>query len=75
MFDCHVRVWYVKEIKQQQKFMDRLYRYIWSRKTKPPTRLMEEEGKTMEDVWVELRIKSLRWKIEKRILERIGHVI
>ena len=29
----------------------------------------------MVDVWTSLGIKSLPWKIEKRVLERIGHVI
>ena len=75
LFDCHVRVWYVKELKKLQKFMDQIYRYIWSRKTKPPTMQMEEEGKRMQDLWAELGVKSIRWKVEKRILERIGHVM
>ena len=75
LFDCHVRVWHVREIKELQQFMDRIYRYIWSRKTKPPLIQMEEEGKRMEDLWAELGIKSIRWKVEKRILERIGHIM
>ena len=36
---------------------------------------MQMEGKNMEDVRRELGVRSLRWKIEKRILERIGHVM
>ena len=75
LFDCQVRVWQVGEIKKLQKFIDRAYRYVWSRKTKPPLIQMEEERKRMEDVRKELGVQSLRWKIEKRVLERIGHVM
>ena len=36
LFDCLVRVWCVGELKRMQSFMDRIYRYVWSRKMKPP---------------------------------------
>ena len=36
---------------------------------------MEREGKNMADVRRELGVKTVRWKIEKRVLERIGHVM
>ena len=36
---------------------------------------MQEEGYNMQDVRNELGVKSVRWKIEKRVLERIGHVM
>ena len=29
----------------------------------------------MYDVRSELGVKSVRWKVEKRVLERIGHVL
>ena len=29
----------------------------------------------MQDVRNELKVKSIRWKVEKRVLERIGHVV
>ena len=29
----------------------------------------------MQDVRTRLGVKSIRWKIEKRVLERIGHVM
>ena len=75
LFDCQVRVWQVREMNRLQKFMDRVWRYIWSRKTKPPLIQMEEEKKNMWDVRRELGVSSVRWKIEKRVLERIGHVM
>ena len=36
---------------------------------------MQEEGVNMYDVRKMLGVKSLRVKIEKRVLERIGHVV
>ena len=75
LFDCQVRVWQVKEIKQLQVFADRCYRHVWSRKTGPPLIQMEKEGKNMADVRKELGVRTLRWKIEKKVLERIGHVM
>ena len=75
LFDCQVRVWRVREIRRMQSMVDRCYRYVWSRKTGPPLMQMQREKKNMEDVRRELGVKSLRWKVEKRVLERIGHVM
>ena len=75
LFDCQVRVWYVREVNRLQRFMDRIYRYIWSRKTKPPLIQMQEEMKNMFDVRRELGVSTVRWKLEKRVLERVGHVL
>ena len=36
---------------------------------------MQEEGVNMVDVRKQLGVRSLRWKVEKRIYERIGHVL
>ena len=36
---------------------------------------MQEEHKRMCDVRMELGVESVRWKIERRVLERIGHVM
>ena len=75
LFDCQVRVWYVSELNRMQRFMDTIFRYVWSRKTEPPLIQMQEEHKSMFDVRRELGVASVRWKVEKRILERIGHVM
>ena len=75
LFDCHTRTWQVGEILKMQRTMDKKYRYIWSNKTKPPLFQMQEEGKNMQDIRNELKIKTLRYKIEKRVLQRIGHVM
>ena len=50
-------------------------RYVRSKKSRPPLRQMQEEHKKMVDVRRELGVKSIRWKVEKRVLERIGHVM
>ena len=75
LFDCQARTWHISEIKKLQSLMERKYRYIWSRKNKPPLMQMQEEHKNMQDVRNELKVKSIRWKVEKRVLERIGHVV
>ena len=75
LFDCAVRTWRVGEIKKLQQCMDKKYRYIWSRRNGPPLIQMQQEHKNMFDVRRELGVKSVRYKIEKRVLERIGHVM
>ena len=62
-------------MKRLQVFMDRCYRHVWSRRTGLPLMQMEREGKNMADVRRELGMRSVRWKIEKKVLERIGHVM
>ena len=75
MYDCQARVWYKRDVKKLQKWMDRCYRYVWSNRNGEPLRQMQESGVNMQDVRVCLGVKSVRWKIEKRVLERIGHVV
>ena len=75
LFDCHVRTWQLRDIKKLQSSVDRMYRYIWSRKNKPPLVQMQETSTNMQDVRTELGIKSIRLKIEKRCLERLGHLM
>ena len=55
--------------------MDRCYRYVWSDRNGEPLRQMEARGVNMQDVRSAIGVKSVRWKIEKRVLERIGHVV
>ena len=75
LFDCQARVWRVGELKRLQKFVDKAYRYVWSSKKEPPLIQMQREGVNMADIRKELGVKSIRWKVEKRVLERIGHVM
>ena len=75
LFDSQARTWQVREVKKLQSSLDKIYRYIWSRKIKPPLIQMQEDSKNMQDVRNELGVKSVRVKIEKRCLERIGHIM
>ena len=75
LFDAQVRTWRAKELKRMQSFVDKAYQYIWSDKKKQPLRQMQEEGVNMVDVRKSLGVKSLRWKVERRVYERIGHVL
>ena len=74
LFDCQMRTWHLGEIKQIQSTMDRKYRWLWSKKIKPPLIQMQEEGYNMQDTRNELGVKRVKWKVEKRVMERIGHV-
>ena len=74
LFDCSVRTWRVGEIAKLQRCMDKKYRSIWARRTGPPLIQMQQQHKNMFDVRRELGVKSVRYKVEKRVLERIGHV-
>ena len=75
LYDYQARVWYKRDMKRLQQFMDKCYRYVWSDRNGEPLRQMEARGVNMQDVRNSLNVKSVRWKIEKRVLERIGHVV
>ena len=75
LYDSQARVWYGRDIKKLQKWIDRCYRYVWSDRNGEPLRQMERKGVNMQDIRSCLGVKSIRWKIEKRVLERIGHVL
>jgi hypothetical protein len=75
LYNCQGRVWYERNIKRMQSFMDRGYRHIWAYKKGLPLVKMQEKGVNMYDVRKELGIRSLKSKIEKRVLERMGHVL
>ena len=75
LFDCATRPWYNQEINNIQSWIDKRYRYPWSNKKGPPLKQMHYEGVNMQDNRNMYDIISLRWKIEKRTLERIGHIL
>ena len=75
LYDCQARVWYKRDVKKLQKWMDKCYRYVWSDRNGQPLRQMQERGVNMVDVRNMLGVKSIEWKIERRVLERIGHVM
>ena len=76
LFDCGIRPWRIGEITKLQRVVDEAYRYIWSRKNKGPIKQqMEKENINMFGVRKVLNVTSLRSKIEKRSLQRIGHIL
>ena len=75
LFDCATRMWYAKDFKKLQQFSDRCLRYIWSSKNEPPLREMQRKGVNMQDIRNEVKIKTVRWKVEKRVWERMGHIM
>ena len=75
LFDCQTRPWRDREIKQLQRIADQGYTYIWRHKNGGPTKMqMERRATNLYGVRRALGIKSIRQKIEKRSLERMGHV-
>ena len=75
LYNCHIRTWTLGEIARMQKKVDRCYRYVWSSKNQPPLKEMEKKRKNMWNVRKEMRVKTMRMKVEKRSLERMGHVL
>ena len=75
LYDCQARVWYKKDLKRLQSWVDRCYRYVWSKGRGQPLRQLQERGVNMFDVRRSLGVKSVGIKVEKRVLERIGHVM
>ena len=67
LFDCATRMWYAKDLKKLQQFSGRCLRYIWSSKNEPPLREMQRKGVNMQDIRNEVKIKTVRWKVEKRV--------
>ena len=68
-------MWYKRDVNKLQIWMDKCYRYVWSDRNGEPLRQMAKRHVNMTDVRQRLGIKSVVWKIERRVLERIGHVM
>ena len=75
LYDCQGRVWWARDIKRLQSWVDRCYRNIWKNRNIQPLREMQDRHSNREDVRTRLGVKSIRCRIEKRVLERIGHVL
>lgn len=75
LFNAAVRPFHQKEIKAMQTFVDKKYRYIWSEKNGEPLRQMQEQGINMADIRKTLKVSTIRNKIEKAHLMRMGHIL
>ena len=71
----NARVWYKGELKKVQKWIAKCYRYMWSDRNGQLLRQMSERLVNMVNVKKRLCAKSFAWKVEKRWLERIRHVL
>ena len=74
LFNAAVRPFSKSETKGIQSWIDKRYRYIWSNKKEEPLRQMERNHLNMQDVGNELDVMTIRSKIEKSHLVRIGHI-
>ena len=75
LLNCTIRPGHAAEIRKLQRYVDKLYRHVWSDKKKQPLRAMQEKRVNTFQVRKTLGVGSLEMKIEKRTLERIGHVL
>ena len=58
-----------------QTFVDKKCKYIWSKKNGEPLRQMQKQGINMADIRKELEVSTIRNKIEKAHLMRMGHIL
>ena len=75
VIDCHARVWYKRDIGKLQSWIDKCYRYVWSNRKAKSKRQMEAREVNMHDARMCLCAKSVRWKVEYRVLERMGRIV
>jgi len=62
LFNCSIRPWHTAEIRKLQRYVDKLYRYVWSDKKKQPLREMQEKRVNMFQVRKTLGVGSLEMK-------------
>ena len=74
LFNSAVRPSSQSETKIIQSWIDRKYRYIWSNKKEEPLKQMERNHINMQDIRNELDVMTIRSKIGKSHLIRIGHI-
>ena len=58
-----------------QTFVDKKYRYIWSEINGEPLKQLLEQGIIMADIRKTLEVSTIRSKIEKSHLMRMGHIL
>ena len=74
LYDRQARVWWARDIKRLQSWVDR-YMYIWGNRNRQPLREMQDRHSNMEDVRTRLGVRSIKCRIEKMVLERKGHLL
>ena len=74
LFNSVVRPFSKSKTKRIQSWIDKRYGYMWSNKKEEPLRQVERNRMNMQDMRNELDVKTIRSKIEKSHLVRIGHI-
>ena len=75
LLNAAARQFHQREIKAMQAFVDKKYRQIWSEKNREPVRRMQEQELNMADIRKALEVSTIRNKIEKVHLMRMGHIM
>ena len=58
LYDCQARVWYKRDEKKLQKWMDKCHRYAWSNRNGEPLRQMQKAlCRSSEDVSITLSVR------------------
>ena len=47
LYDCQARVWYKKDVRALQSWIDKCYRWVWSGGRRQPLRRMQAQGENM----------------------------
>ena len=58
-----------------QKFVDKRYTYIWSENNGERLRQIQKQGVNIADIRKELKVSTIRNKIEKAHIMRMGHIL
>ena len=75
LFDSAVRPWSKTDINKMQSVVDKAYRHIWNSGRGLALIRMQETSTNSYQIRKKLGIPSIRYKIEKQALERIGHIL
>ena len=75
LFDCQARSWTNTDLRKFQSAADKCYRFVWNDGKGLPKLRMQAEHTNSYNIRLQLEIHSIRYKVEKRALERVGHVL
>ena len=70
LLNCSIRPWHAAEIRKLQRYVDKLYRYVWGNRKNQPLREMQEKKVNTFQVRKDLWVGSLEMKIEKKDIRK-----
>ena len=68
LYYCQVRVWYERDMKLHQKWVDKCFSYTWIERNGELLREIKARGVNIQDVRSCVGVRSVRCIIEKRVL-------